>query len=76
REYYTNRILYTLITVAVSGVCLCFCNLVPLEGIIGLIVRGIICTCLLLVLIPAMMYLLKREYTKESTAFVKQIIEA
>ena len=76
REYYTNRILYTLITVAVSGVCLCFCNLVPFEGITGLFVRGIICTCLLLVLIPAMMYLLKREYTRESIAFVKQIIEA
>ena len=42
----------------------------------GLFVRGIICTCLLLVLIPAMMYLLKKEYTKESIAFVKQIIEA
>ena len=76
REYYTNRILYTLITAAVSGVCLCFCNLVPFEGIMGLIVRVTICTCLLLVLIPAMMYILKREYTKESIAFVKQIIKA
>ena len=76
KEYYANRILYTVITVVVSGVCLCFCNLVPLEGITGLIVRGIICTCLLLILIPAMMYMLKREYAKESIAFVKQIIKA
>ena len=76
KEYYTNRILYTVITVVVSGACRYFSDLVPCEGIVGLIARGIICTCLLTVLIPAMMYMFKREYTKESIAFVKQIIKA
>lgn len=75
-DYYINRIIYTGITVVISGIAWYFCNLVPYEGIPGLIVRIVVCTIVLVITIPVMMYLLKREYTKESIGFVKQIIMA
>nr|MCR4891498.1 hypothetical protein [Lachnospiraceae bacterium] len=76
KEYYANRLLYTVVTLVISGTTWYFSNLVPFEGIGGLAAKTGVCTCLLLVLVPSAMFLLKREYMKESIAFIKQIIKA
>ncbi|MCR5486363.1 MAG: hypothetical protein K6F35_02400 [Lachnospiraceae bacterium] len=76
KEFYTNRILYSLITVVISGTAWYFCGRIPYEGIGGIVVRAAVCTGLLLILIPLMMFVVKREYAKESAAFIKQIIRA
>ena len=73
-EYYCNRIVYTVITVLVSAVSWMVCDLVPYEGVAGIAVRLVSCTLVVAILIPSLMYLLKREYMKESVAFVRQII--
>lgn len=76
REFYLNRLIYTLITAAIGLAAWHFCSLVSFEGIPGLIIRTVVCTGVLGVTVPAMMYLLKREYLKESLPFIKQIIKA
>lgn len=76
REYYTNRLIYTVITLIISAIAYYICNLLPYEGLPGLFVRLLICTFILAVLIPVMMILLKREYMKESVGFIKQIFRA
>ncbi|MBR6329169.1 MAG: hypothetical protein IKR68_05930 [Lachnospiraceae bacterium] len=75
-EYYRNRVVYTVITVLVSAAAWKVCDLVPYEGIAGIAVRLLSCTLVLAIMIPALMYLLKREYMKESVSFVRQIITA
>ena len=76
KEFYVNRILYTVITVVISGTAWYLCGLVPYEGIAGIIVRMVVCTCVVAVLIPLLMFAVKREYAKESAAFIRQIIRA
>ena len=73
-EYYCNRIVYTVITVLVSAVSWMVCDLVPYEGVAGIAVRLVSCTLVVAIMIPSLMYLLKREYMKESVSFVRQII--
>ena len=76
KEYYYNRIIYTVIT-AVTGFAAWYsCTLVPYEGVTGLAVRTVVCTVVLLIMVPAFMYILKREYVRESILFIKQIIGA
>ena len=76
KEFYTNRIIYTIITALICTISFYICGLIPLEGIIGIIVRLVVCTLILVISVPGMMFLLKRKYMKESIAFVKQIIKA
>lgn len=76
KEYYINRLIYTFITIIISGASYYCCALVPYEGITGLIVRIVFCTVILVVMIPAMMFLFKRKNMKESIAFIRQIIRA
>ncbi|MBR5376581.1 MAG: hypothetical protein IK139_04810 [Lachnospiraceae bacterium] len=76
KEFYVNRILYTVITVVISGTAWYLCGLVPYEGVAGIIVRMVVCTCVVAVLIPLLMFAVKREYAKESAAFIRQIIRA
>ncbi len=76
KEYYTNRILYTAVTAVIGFTAWYSCGLVSYEGIPGLLLRVAVCTLVLVITVPAMMYLLKREYMKESVSFMKQIITA
>ena len=76
KEYYANRLLYTVITAAISAVAWYMCGRVSMEGIKGLIARVMVCTLILVISVPSVMYLLKREYMTESIAFVKQILMA
>ena len=76
KEFYTNRIVYTFITLITCTVSYYSCNLVPLEGITGIVVRVVVCTFIVLITVPAMMFLLKRKSLKESIDFVIQIIKA
>ncbi|MCR5475794.1 MAG: hypothetical protein K6F28_11410 [Lachnospiraceae bacterium] len=76
REYYMNRVLYTVITLAICVIARYICGRVPGEGIEGMIGRGAVCTCLLAVLVPAAMYAVKRDYMKEALSFVRQIIRS
>ncbi len=76
KEYYFNRIIYTVITVIIGLASWYSCGLVPINGIPGLILRTAVCTFVLAILIPVTMYLMKREYLKESVPFIKQIITA
>ena len=75
-KYYCNRIIYTLMTVVISFSAWYCCGLVSFEGIPGLMVKAGVCTLVIVITVPALMYLLKREYMKESVSFIKQIIGA
>ena len=76
KEFYTNRIIYTIITVIICTISFYFCGLIPLEGIAGIIVRLVVCTLVLAITVPTIMFIIKRKYMKESVAFIKQIIKA
>ncbi len=76
KEFYTNRLIYTVITLIVCSVTYYICNLLPYEGVFGLLVIVLICTSILVILVPTMMFLLKKEYMKESISFIKQIFRA
>lgn len=76
KEFYTNRLIYTVITLIVCSVAYYICNILPYEGVFGLLVIVLICTSILVILVPAMMFLLKKEYMKESISFIKQIFRA
>ena len=76
KGYYTNRIIYTLITLIISGVSYYFCVLIPYGGWPGLIIKLVVCSVIVVVLIPSMMFIFKRKYLKESIAFIRQIIKA
>ncbi len=76
REFYTNRIIYTVITVMISLVSMYSCGLVPYEGIPGLIIRIVVCTLVIALMVPAMMFLFKRDYLREVAAFSRQILLA
>ncbi len=75
-EFYQNRLLYTLINAAVCAVSWYVCGMTGTEGIAGLIVRVLLCSGVLLILLPLLMFAFKREYMKEALAFVRQIIRA
>ncbi len=76
REFYINRIIYTLITAMISLAAWYSCRLVPYEGVPGLIVRILVCSLVLILMVPSMMYLFKRDYLKGSIAFFRQILLA
>lgn len=76
KEFYTNRLIYTIITVIICTISFYFCGLIPLEGIAGIIVRLVVCTLVLAITVPTIMFIIKRKYMKESVAFIKQIIKA
>lgn len=76
KQFYLNRIIYTVITIIICAVAWFVCGLIPYEGIPGLIIRLALCTVVLLIMIPAMMFLIKKDYLKESITFIKQIIKA
>ncbi|MCR4690464.1 MAG: hypothetical protein K5739_03880 [Lachnospiraceae bacterium] len=76
KEFYINRIIYTLITVVTAGACYYACSLVRPEGIPGLALRVVVCSVTWMILLPAILLLVKREYVKESVAFIRQILKA
>lgn len=76
KEFYINRIIYTLIMVLTCGISWYCCKLIAYEGINGLIVRIAVCTLVLVLIVPAVMFVIKREHMKESVAFVRQILKA
>ena len=76
RQFYTNRIVYTLITIIICTAAWLLCGFVTYEGIAGLIIRLVLCTVVLIIMIPALMLLVKRPYVKEALVFIKQIFKA
>lgn len=76
KKFFVNRIIYTLITVIICGTSWFSCGLIPLEGIPELIVSFFVCTLILAIMVPFMMFILKREDLKESLSFIKQIFKA
>ncbi len=76
KVFYTNRIVYTVITIINCGTAYYFSNLIPYEGIPGLIIRLLVCTLVLVIMLPALMFLVKRPYVKEALVFIKQIFKA
>ena len=76
KQFYVNRIVYTVITLIICTASWFVCSLVPYEGIPGLIVRLAVCTVVLLIMIPALMFLVKRSYVKDALVFIKQIFKA
>ena len=76
KEFYTNRIIYTVITVIICSIAWYLCTLIPYEGIPGLAVRIAVCTLVLLLTVPAVMFAIKRKYMKEALGFIIQIIKA
>lgn len=76
KQFYFNRIIYTFITFITCAASYYLCGLVPQEGITGIVIRIVVCTLIVVVLMPGMMFLLKRKYLKESVSFIKQIIKA
>ncbi|MCR5251560.1 MAG: hypothetical protein K6E50_13240 [Lachnospiraceae bacterium] len=76
KQFYINRIIYTVITVITCGISWYCCSRIPLEGIPGLAARLGACTLVLLLIVPAAMFVIKRKYMKESIAFIRQIIKA
>ena len=76
KEYYTDRLIYTVITVIICGISWYCCKLISCDGIPGLVIRALVCTLVLAVIVPVVMYVIKRKYMKESIAFIKQIIKA
>ena len=76
-RYYADRIIYTVIAFITCGVSYYLCNrVIVYEGITGIIIRLIVCTVTIILIVPLMMFLLRRRYLKISAAFVKQIIKA
>ncbi|MCR4899968.1 MAG: hypothetical protein K5907_04040 [Treponema sp.] len=76
KVFYINRIIYTLITIIICVAAYYCSNLIPYEGIPGLIVRLLVCTLVLLIMVPTLMFLVKRSYLKEAVVFIKQIFKA
>lgn len=76
KEFYTNRILYTVITVMISAVSWYLCSRISYEGIPGLVVRAGLCTLILVTVLPLTFLLLKRKYMTEAAGFMKQIIRS
>ena len=76
KVFYTNRIVYTLITIILCATAYYFSNLILYEGIPGLIIRLLVCTLVLIIMLPALMFLVKRSYVKEAFIFIKQIFKA
>lgn len=76
KKFFVNRIIYTLITVIICGTSWFICGLIPLEGIPELIVSFFVCTLILAIMVPFIMFILKREDLKESLSFIKQIFKA
>ncbi|MCR4585252.1 MAG: hypothetical protein K5686_05960 [Lachnospiraceae bacterium] len=76
KEFYTNRLMYTVITLITCGISWYSCGLVTYEGIPGLVIRIVVCSLILMLTVPALMYLFKRKYLMESITFIKQIIRA
>ena len=61
-SYYFSNICYFLFFVVVGFVCKYICNIIPIAGIGGFILKGVICVCLPLVIIVCVLY--KTEYGK------------
>jgi O-antigen/teichoic acid export membrane protein len=76
KQFYVNRIVYTIITLIICTASWFVCRLIPYEGVPGLIVRLVLCTVVLLIMIPALMLIVKRPYVKEALVFIKQIFKA
>ncbi len=60
KEYIIRLIIYTLITVTLAVATDMFCNLVQLEGIVGLIIRIFIC-----LVVPNIIYIVIYNRTEE-----------
>ena len=60
KEFYTNRIIYTVITAITCGISWYLCGMIPYEGIPGLIVRIAVCTLVLIFIVPTVMFGIKR----------------
>lgn len=74
--FYTNRMIYTAATALICVAAWYACALVTYEGIVGLIVRVLVCSLVLATLIPGTMFFARRDYLKDSFIFMKQIIKA
>ncbi|MCR5178186.1 MAG: hypothetical protein K6C95_04290 [Lachnospiraceae bacterium] len=75
-EFYRNRIIYTVAAFIICGAVWSVCGLIPLEGAVGIIVRLAVCTLIIVILLPGLMFLSQRKNMTEAAAFVRQIIRA
>lgn len=68
-EYFLRHGLYALVTIIVCVVTYLLCSLINMEGVLGLVVKGLIC-----VSVPNIIYLIVYRNTKifkEATGFLK-----
>lgn len=71
-RFYLQHLMYALVTVAIGGITYLLCSLIPLEGVIGLVAKALVCVGL-----PNLGYLLVYRNTKiykEAAGFVKNIL--
>ena len=71
-EYFLRHLLYAFITLVICIITYSLCELIHINGILELIVKGIICT-----IIPNILYFLiyrKMSFYKDAVNFIKRLI--
>ena len=72
RDYFTNHLIYAIITLLITIVTLWVCSFIKIEGIYELLIKGSIC-----IIVPNILYLLvyfKTNRFKEAKDFIIGII--
>lgn len=73
--FYADRIIYTFITMSLCAVSFYLCSQIECTGILGLFFKFLICSTILLVLMPLLFLLVCRERTKMSISYILSIIK-
>jgi len=76
KEFYANRVVYTVIALTTCSISYYSSICIQYDGIYGLIIRALVCTLIILFVVPSLMFILKRNDFKDAIVFVKQIIKA
>lgn len=72
REYFVRHGIYALVTVVVSSLSFLICSFVHLGGVIGLIIKFVIC-----IVIPNILYYLfyfKTSFFNEAVGFIRRLL--
>ena len=69
KEFFKNHFIYAIITTTACITTYCCCNFILIEGIIGIMLKAILCC-----IIPNLIYVFfyrKNKYFKETILFIK-----
>lgn len=74
KSFFASQLAYFLTTILMTSVCYYICGLVPLKGIIGFVIDGILCVVVCLLIITLFFH--KTEKYSYSLLIIKKIISS